>query len=186
MLYPTEDHLSGLTWLFPPTKGNITQFTLTKQPLPQGEYPSMEEMTHFVLIPLLKNWTDYLCGRPTWSILQRPYLQGANVYANPERETPQRVFITPWEALPSSAFLPGHEGRDLCVKRRMQRRCIIIFSWEASRWKKKIKFYVSFCIHVFFSFQFLRKKKLFMSPVPPFSLSLSFLLFSPSVPKIRM
>ena len=49
---------------------------------------------------------------------------------------------------------------------------IIVFSWEISRWKKKIKVHVSFCIRILFSFWVLRKKKLFMSPVPPFSLSL--------------
>lgn len=37
--------------------------------------------------------------------------------------------------------------------------------------EKKIKVYVPFCIHIFFLFWVLRKKKLFMSPVPPFSLS---------------
>lgn len=51
--------------------------------------------------------------------------------------------------------------------------------------KKKFKVYVAFSIHIFFSFWVLRKKKLFMSPVPPFSLSLSFLSFFPSVPKMR-
>lgn len=75
---------SGRIWVFPPTKGSITQFTLMKQQFPQGEYPSMEEMTHFVLTPLLRSWPDYLRGCPTWSILQSPYLQGADVYANPE------------------------------------------------------------------------------------------------------
>jgi len=115
MLCPTESHLSGLMssriWLFPPTKGNITQFTLMKQQFPPGEYPSMEEMTRFVLTPLLKSWIDYLPGCPTWSILQRPYLQGANVYANLEQETPKGFSVAPWEALQSPAWAVPQRSR---------------------------------------------------------------------------
>lgn len=133
MLCPIESHLSGLTSsrirLFPPTKGDITRFTLMKQQFPQGEYPSMGEMTHFVLTPLLKSWADYLRGCSTWSILQRPCLQGAHVYANPERETPQRVFCRSPGRLCSP--LPGCVSEELT--RRMQWRCIIIFPWEISR-----------------------------------------------------
>ena len=88
-----------------------------KQQFPQGEYPSMEEMTHFVLTPFLRSWPDYLRGCPTWSILQSPYLQGADVYANPERETPQRAFSrSPGRLCSPLPSCLGCEGKDLRVR----------------------------------------------------------------------
>lgn len=87
-----------------------------KQQFPQGKYPNIEEMTHFVLTQLLKSWTDYFHGCPTWSILQRPCVQCADVYANPEQETPQKVFSrSPGRLCSPLRSCLGCEGKDLPV-----------------------------------------------------------------------
>lgn len=154
-----------------------------KQQFPQGKYPSIEEMGHFVLTQLLKSWTDYFHGCPTWSILQRPCVQCADVYANPEQETPQKVFShSPGRLCSPLPSCLGCEGKDLPVGGTKGKDAVevhyYLFIGNFVMKAKKKKVYVSFCIHIFFSFWVLRKKKLFMSPVPSFSLS----CFSLSLP----
>lgn len=161
-----------------------------KQQFPQGKYPNIEEMTHFVLTQLLKSWTDYFHGCPTWSILQRPCVQCADVYANPEQETPQKVFSrSPGRLCSPLRSCLGCEGKDLPVGGTKEKDAVEVhyylfignFLMKAKKKKK------SLCLLLYSHFLFILgfEKEVIIYVSSSFLPSLLFLSFSPSVPKIR-